>query len=181
MLRVCLERAECTRFIGRVFQYTQSDEMNTTIRTASSSDEQGLSELEGSCFDEDRRASRLSLRRSLSSARQVVRVIDVAPTNASSPPSLVGAAIFWFYPRSLRIYSVAVRPEFRGEGVGRQLVADAFRMARDRGLARITLEADQANPTLIRWYEAQGFTVTGQLPSYYAPGRDAVRMICPVT
>jgi len=48
-------------------------------------------------------------------------------------------------------------------------------------LARITLEADQGNSTLIRWYESQGFAVTGQLASYYAPGRDAVRMVCPVT
>ena len=155
--------------------------MNTTIRTAATSDEQGLSELEGSCFDEDRRASRQSLRRSLTSKRQVVRVIDVAPTDGTMPASLLGAAIFWFYPRSLRIYSVAVRPESRGEGVGRRLVADAFRMARERGLARITLEADRGNPTLIRWYESQGFAVTGHLPSYYAPGRDAVRMMCPVT
>ena len=154
--------------------------MNTTIRTAVSSDEQGLSELEGSCFDEDRRASRQSLRRSLTSARQVVRVIDAAPTNDNPSSSLLGAAIFWFYPRSLRIYSVAVRPESRGEGLGRLLVADAFRMARERGLARIILEADQGNPTLIRWYESQGFKVSGQLSSYYAPGRHAVRMVCPV-
>jgi ribosomal protein S18 acetylase RimI-like enzyme len=155
--------------------------MNTTIRTAASSDEQGLSELESSCFDEDRRASRQSLRRSLTSARQVVRVIDSASTNDNPSSSLQGAAIFWFYPRSLRIYSVAVRPESRGEGLGRLLVADAFRMAREQGLARITLEADQGNHVLIRWYEAQGFKVTGQLASYYAPGRHAVRMVCPVT
>ena len=92
----------------------------------------------------------------------------------------MGAAIFWYYPRSLRIYSVAVRPEYRGEGLGRLLVADAFRLARERGCARITLEADQGNAVLIRWYESQGFTVTRRIPSYYAPGRDAVRMVCPV-
>lgn len=155
--------------------------MNTTIRTAASSDEQGLSELEGSCFDEDRRASRQSLRRSLNSARQVVRVIDLPPTNDRPPSALLGAAIFWLYPRSLRIYSVAVRPESRGGGWGRLLVADAFRLARAQGLARITLEADQGNKVLIRWYESQGFRVTGQLSSYYAPGRHAVRMVCPVT
>jgi ribosomal protein S18 acetylase RimI-like enzyme len=154
--------------------------MNTTIRTAASSDEQGLSELEGSCFDEDRRASRRSLRRSLTSASQVVRVIDLPPTNDKLSSSLLGAAVFWFYPRSLRIYSVAVRPEFRGGGMGRLLVADAFRMARERGLARIILEADQGNDTLVRWYESQGFKVNERLSSYYAPGRDAVRMVCPV-
>ena len=155
--------------------------MNTTIRTAASSDEQGLSELEGSCFDEDRRASRRSLHRSLTSARQVVRVIDHPSTNDTPSSSLLGAAIFWFYPRSLRIYSVAVRPECRGGGVGRLLVADAFRMARERGLAQIILEADKDNAVLIRWYESQGFKVSGHLSSYYAPGRHAVRMVCPLT
>jgi len=155
--------------------------MNTTIRTATPSDEQGLGELEGSCFDEDRRASRQSLRRSLSSPRQTVRVIDLPGVNGCPAVGLTAAAILWLYPRSLRIYSVAVRPESRGEGLGRLLVADAFRLARERGLSRITLEADQANPTLVRWYESQGFAVTRQLPSYYAPGRHAVRMSCPVT
>jgi ribosomal protein S18 acetylase RimI-like enzyme len=155
--------------------------MNTAIRTATAADEQGLSELEGSCFDEDRRSSRPSLRRSLSSAQQVVRVIDDPARNGVPSPGLIGAAIFWLRSRSLRIYSVAVRPEYRGEGLGRLLVADAFRMARDRGLARITLEADQGNGSLVRWYASQGFEVTGQLPSYYAPGRHAVRMACAVT
>jgi ribosomal protein S18 acetylase RimI-like enzyme len=155
--------------------------MNTTIRTAASSDEQGLSELEGSCFDEDRRASRQSLRRSLTSARQVVRVIDLPPTSDRASSALLGAAIFWLYPRSLRIYSVAVRPESRGGGLGRLLVADAFRMAREQGKARIVLEADQGHDALVRWYESQGFQVSGQLSSYYAPGRHAVRMVCPLT
>jgi len=155
--------------------------MNTAIRTATVSDEQGLSELEGLCFDEDRRASRQSLRRSLSSLHQVVRVIDLPRGNGHPSATLKGAAIFWLRSRSLRMYSVAVRPEYRGEGLGRLLVADAFRMARERGLARITLEADQGNDVLVRWYESQGFTVTAQLPSYYAPGRHAVRMVCAVT
>jgi len=155
--------------------------MNTTIRTATTSDEQGLGELESSCFDEDRRASPQSLRRSLTSTRQTVRVIDLPRVNGTSSAGLTAAAIFWLYPRSLRIYSVAVRPESRGGGLGRFLVADAFRLARERDMYRITLEADQANSTLIRWYESQGFKVTRQLPSYYAPGRHAVRMVCPVT
>jgi ribosomal protein S18 acetylase RimI-like enzyme len=81
----------------------------------------------------------------------------------------------------LRIYSVAVRPEYRGEGLGRLLVADAFRLARERGCARIILEADQGNAVLVRWYESQGFTITRHLPSYYAPGRHAVGMHCPVS
>jgi ribosomal protein S18 acetylase RimI-like enzyme len=154
--------------------------MNTTIRTATASDEQGLGELESSCFDEDRRASRQSLRRSLNSRRQTVRVIDLPSVSGTPSAGLTAAAIFWLYPHSLRIYSVAVRPDSRRGGLGRLLVADAFRMARERGLSQITLEADQANATLVRWYESQGFKVTRHLPSYYASGRHAVRMACPV-
>ena len=154
--------------------------MNTTIRTATGSDEQGLCELEASCFDDDRRASRQSLRRSLRSHRQVVRVVDRGGVDGSAPSALKAVAICWIYPRSLRIYSVAVHPEHRCEGLGRAMVADAFRMARERGLERISLEADAANHRLMHWYESQGFWVTAHLTSYYAPGRDAVRMVCSV-
>ncbi len=154
--------------------------MNTAIRTATAADAQGLGELEDTCFDEDRRSSRRSLSRSLTSPHQVVRVIDSPRSREGSSALLAGAAVLWVRRRSLRIYSVAVRPEYRGEGLGRRLVADAFRLARERGLARVTLEADAADARLVRWYESQGFAVTDHLPSYYAPGRHAVRMVCPV-
>ena len=155
--------------------------VNTTIRTATPADESGLGELESSCFDEDRRSSPRSLKRSLSSPHQVVRVVDRAAVVGPSSAGLAAVAVYWLYPRSLRLYSVAVCRESRGAGLGRLLVADAFREARERGLSRVTLEADQTDATLVRWYESQGFVVTAQLPSYYAPGRPAVRMSCTVT
>lgn len=107
--------------------------------------------------------------------------MDRAAVVGPSSAGLAAVAVYWLYPRSLRLYSVAVCRESRGAGLGRLLVADAFREARERGLSRVTLEADQTDATLVRWYESQGFVVTAQLPSYYAPGRPAVRMSCPVT
>ncbi len=87
-----------------------------------------------------------------------------------------GAVIFFTFRKSVRIYSLAVLPEFRGEGVGEQLIRAVFEEARIAGIAAVTLEADAANDRLLEWYRGLGFTPRTVLPDYYADGEDAVRM-----
>ena len=51
-------------------------------------------------------------------------------------------------------------------GVGRRLVEDAMRMARERGAKRIDVVA---NPQALAFYEAVGFRPTGEAQTRFGP------------
>src|SRR3954452_22402211 len=57
----------------------------------------------------------------------------------------------WLEPRF-------VREEARGQGIGRALAEAAIERARERGCARIELDANEANPAAVALYEALGFS-----------------------
>jgi ribosomal protein S18 acetylase RimI-like enzyme len=59
-----------------------------------------------------------------------------------------------------------VEPERMRGGVGRRLVDEAARMARERGAARIDVVA---NPQAVAFYEAVGFTTVGEAPTRFGP------------
>jgi GNAT superfamily N-acetyltransferase len=59
-----------------------------------------------------------------------------------------------------------VEPERMRAGVGRRLVEDARRIARERGAARIDVVA---NPQAVAFYEAVGFTTVGAAQTRFGP------------
>jgi ribosomal protein S18 acetylase RimI-like enzyme len=61
-----------------------------------------------------------------------------------------------------------------GAGVGRSLIEDAMRIARDRGATRIEVVA---NPEAVAFYQRLGFTGHEQVPTRFGPAR---RMRLPV-
>ena len=82
--------------------------------------------------------------------------------------------------RNLRVYSIAVDPLLRGQGVGRRLLDAAREYARERGLDLLSLEVHTTNEGALKLYEEYGFRRTALLPDYYGSGEDALRMHCPV-
>ena len=62
---------------------------------------------------------------------------------------------------------IAVMPDFRGLGLGRELIAQLFAAARDRGATRMFLEMRKGNPA-IKLYEKVGFEPIGSRPNYYS-------------
>jgi len=139
------------------------------IRIATPDDIPAIEEIEKSCFPADRRTSPRALRHSFKSPIQSVWV-------AVSGQDAAGAMVLWHYPRSLRIFSVAVLPAYRGGGTGRRMMEEAFALAKKAGCTAVTLEADKSNRVLIGWYEKFGFEIKQTLRDYYSPGRHAVRM-----
>src|SRR3954447_19588290 len=67
-----------------------------------------------------------------------------------------------------------VEPDRMGAGVGRRLVNDAKRIARERGATRIDVVA---NPQAVAFYEAVGFQPAGEAQTRFGP---APRMSLPV-
>jgi len=88
---------------------------------------------------------------------------------------LVGYVVLRLYPRSARIYSLAVAETQRRRGVGGQLLNAAERYARAHGRERLTLEARYDNRQAIALYEKLGFRHFGRYPGYYDDGAEALR------
>ena len=70
-------------------------------------------------------------------------------TDAGTAPQPAGAAIIFRYPKSLRLYSIAVAPEFRKAGIGNTLLHFITNKARTEGYASLTAEAHASNTALI--------------------------------
>jgi ribosomal protein S18 acetylase RimI-like enzyme len=63
-----------------------------------------------------------------------------------------------FHARPLmNVHDLAVHPDYRGRGVGRRLLEEVERIARERGCCRITLEAYHINPRARELYRRLGF------------------------
>jgi ribosomal protein S18 acetylase RimI-like enzyme len=56
---------------------------------------------------------------------------------------------------------MGVHRDFRGQGIGTQLLAQAMQKSRENGLERIELEVYGSNESAIRFYERAGFVVEG--------------------
>jgi GNAT superfamily N-acetyltransferase len=57
----------------------------------------------------------------------------------------------------INIHDFAVLPTFRGQGIGRQLLAEISRRAKEMGCCKLTLEVQENNCRARQVYEAAGF------------------------
>jgi ribosomal protein S18 acetylase RimI-like enzyme len=75
------------------------------------------------------------------------------------------------------IESIVVHPDFRGRGVGKQLLETALAWCRKNQASILSLEVRSRNVSAIRLYLRSGFVATGTRPAYYeAPQDDALQM-----
>jgi len=75
------------------------------------------------------------------------------------------------------IESIVVHPEFREQGVGKQLLATALAWCREQQASLLSLEVRSRNVLAIRLYLRSGFVATGTRPGYYdSPDDDALQM-----
>ena len=74
-----------------------------------------------------------------------------------------------------RIYSFAVLPEARGQGVGELLLHHAEKLAASRDCIYMRLEVHTNNRSAIRLYERNGYKPFGLIKDYYEDHADALR------
>jgi [ribosomal protein S18]-alanine N-acetyltransferase len=100
---------------------------------------------------------------------------------ATGPSTLLGYLAGTSTGSAVHIARVAVQPGARRRGVASRLVAAALRpdkaLTRRRRPLAATLHVDPANAPARALYAKLGFVEDARLESYYAPGRDAVRMV----
>ncbi len=129
-----------------------------------------LLELEQKCFSTDR-LSRRSMRRFLVSEQSVFLV---AKNNDHVLAYLL--VIFHRGTRLARLYSIAVHPQWQGQGIARALMDSGEAEAQTRGALHFRLEVSRNNHNAIRLYHSLGFIDFGLLPDYYDDHSDALRM-----
>lgn len=76
-----------------------------------------------------------------------------------------------------RLYSLAVHPALRGQGVGARLLAEGEAWMRNEGLVTCRAEVKQDNLGARRLYARHGFEEVAVLRDYYAPGAHGLRLV----
>ena len=142
--------------------------IDPVLRTARAADLPILQVLE-SLFPGDRLSLR-QLRHHLTNPHAVMRVIETEYTLAGYSLLLTRSG-----SHAARLYSIAVAPAFRGQGMGKRLLDDLVAQSRARGCDEIRLEVREDNEAAIRLYRDYGFVFREQRPRYYQDGADALR------
>ena len=144
------------------------------FRPATPADRDALIRLEQACFPEDafsRRQIAYYFRHSLPAGNLRI-VLAVTPAD-----DMIGN-IYLCTPqrhRTARLFSIAVRPDWRRCGLGASLMTEAERQARALGYTGIHAETrveNTASQTLLR---RRGWRKIGALPDYYDRGADGVK------
>ena len=80
---------------------------------------------------------------------------------------VVGMVVVWMIMEEAHIATIAVHPNYRGRGIGRQLLAQSLQEAILKGASQATLEVRLGNQVAQNLYREFGFEVVGRRPRYY--------------
>lgn len=90
---------------------------------------------------------------------------------------VIGYVVSWRVADEIHLHNIAVRPEFRRQGIASRLLARVIREGRPAGARLVTLEVRRSNVAAQKLYERFGFTVRGVRRGYYGDtGEDALIM-----
>src|SRR5262245_60359163 len=96
----------------------------------------------------------------------VVRTMDCA---------VAGFCAFWLVFDEIHINNLAMRPQYRGQGIGTALIRHVLSEGKRLGARRATLEVRASNQGARRLYERLGFYVAATRRNYYThPVEDAL-------
>ena len=77
---------------------------------------------------------------------------------------------------------MAVRPEFRGKGIGKALISELLSLCSKDGITSFTLEVRESNIVAQNLYKSFGFIEEGKRKAYYSDNNeDAIIMWLNVT
>jgi len=93
---------------------------------------------------------------------------------------VVGFAGLWLMVDEAHVTTFSVHPDWRRQGIGRQLLLALIDLSRSIGARRMTLEVRASNEAAQALYRSFGFDVAGRRPHYYTDdGEDALVMTTP--
>jgi ribosomal protein S18 acetylase RimI-like enzyme len=141
------------------------------IEPASPQDMPRLMEIERLCFQRDPFSPALYLSLLLSPDAEVYLYL--------AEGAAIGSLVLVFPPERVHCHliSVAVHPDHRGRGIGREMMAFAEARTQARDRTRIRLEVRKANAAARRLYERLGYRESRVLWDYYGKGLDGILYI----
>ena len=93
---------------------------------------------------------------------------------------VVGFAGVWLMVDEAHVTTFGVHPDWRRQGIGRQLLLNVCELSVAIGARRMTLEVRVSNEAAQALYRSFGFEVVGRRPHYYTDdGEDALVMTTP--
>lgn len=145
------------------------------IRPANKTDVPALVDIENRAFETDRLSAR--------NFRYLLTRGNTATFVAAEPsyrPFGYAMVLFNRGTPLARLYSIAVEPAIRSQGVGRSLLraAEAGARARDAAFMRLEVRADHVRTR--DFYRAEGYRPFGLQAHYYEDAVDAIRMEKPL-
>lgn len=138
------------------------------IRKATSEDIPALLEMEERCFV-DRAYSREQIQWFLDSPKAVTFL-------SLRDEGVVGSVMLSMRGRRGKIVSVGVLPEWRGKGVGKELLHKAEEWFGNSGIRELELEVGVNNREAATLYMSLGYRTTKILKKYYHGKEDAYLM-----
>lgn len=92
----------------------------------------------------------------------------VAETSlAESAPCVVGMSVVWLILDEAHIATLAIHPNFRGQGIAKRILIDSLQQAIWDGATLATLEVRANNLAAQQLYTHFGFDIVGRRPRYY--------------
>lgn len=86
---------------------------------------------------------------------------------------VVGYIGMWHVINEGHITNIAITPEEQGKGLANGLMKEMIRLAKEKEMIGVTLEARVSNTRALKLYEKYGFKSEGLRPDYYADNHES--------
>lgn len=138
------------------------------IREGSAADADKLAQIEDSCFSRPLKAK--DLLSAMESDRHQLLVAEEEGTP-------IALTVFYDFPPTAELLSVAVSPGFRRKGIGMEILKKTIGIAAERNNSEMLLEVRISNTGAIELYKKLGFRIIATRKDFYdLPTEDAYSM-----
>ncbi len=117
-----------------------------------------------------------SYRFELTENPSTLALVAVLPAESNST-LVIGMSVVWIIMDEAHIATIAIDPDYRGNGYGKSLLAESLRQSIQRGASLATLEVRENNLSAQHLYKEFGFDIAGRRIRYYKDNNeDAIIM-----
>lgn len=140
------------------------------FRPAEPSDIDALLNIENACFSADKLSKR--------SFRHWIQAPHGALLVCTINSHVLAYGLLWCHKgtRLARLYSLAIHPDARGQGIADKMLEQLEFIAVQQRRIFMRLEVSENNAAAIKLYQRNGYTIFGEYCDYYEDHSDALRM-----